>query len=156
FISTSAISEATRLSLAKLQAKLADAQKEVSTSRLADVGASLGYKTGQSVSLRQDHARLSGIIDANSAVTTRLDATQAGLKQLVGNAQAFVSQLPAARNAETAPPVPQQQAQLGFRPFSTPSIRPATAPTCSPASTPIRSRSPTIMRPVPAIARPWP
>src|SRR5262249_24971739 len=82
-----------------------------------DVGASLGYKTGQSVSLRQDHARLSGIIDANSAVTTRLDATQAGLKQLVGNAQAFVSQLLAARNVESGPHVAQQQAQLGLQAF---------------------------------------
>jgi flagellar hook-associated protein 3 FlgL len=117
FISTSALSEGTRLALAKLQAKLTDAQKEVSTSRLADVGASLGYQTGQAVSLRQDHARLSAIIDANSAVTTRLDGTQAALKQLVGNAQAFVSQLLAARSVESGPHVAQQQAQTGLQAF---------------------------------------
>jgi flagellar hook-associated protein 3 FlgL len=117
FISTSAISEATRLSLAKLQAKLADAQKEVATGRLADVGASLGYRSGQSVSLRQDHVRLTAIIDANAAVSTRLDGTQAGLQQLVGNAQAFVSQLLAARNAATGPHIAQQQAQSGLQAF---------------------------------------
>jgi flagellar hook-associated protein 3 FlgL len=117
FISTSAISEATRLSLAKLQAKLAGAQKEVATGRLADVGASLGYRTGQSVSLRQDHARLAGIIDANAAVSTRLEGTQAALQQLVGNAQGFVSQLLAARNAVTGPHVAQQQAQTGLQAF---------------------------------------
>lgn len=117
FISTSAISESTRLTLAKLQAQLADAQKEVSTSRFADVGASLGYKAGQAVSLRQDHARLSAIIDANAAVTTRLDSTQAALKQLVGNAQTFVSQLLAARNVDSGPHVAQQQAQTGLQAF---------------------------------------
>ena len=117
FISTSSLSAATRLSLAKLQAKLVDAQKEVATSRLADVGASLGYRTGQAVSLRQDHARLTAIINSNAAVSTRLDATQAGLKQLVGNSQAFVSQLLAARNAGTGPHVAQQQAQTGLQAF---------------------------------------
>src|SRR5262245_64931499 len=105
FISSSAISDAARLSLAKLQAKLVEAQKEVATGRLADVGARLGYRSGQAVSLRQDHARLAGIIDANATVATRLDGTQAALQQLVGNAQGFVSQLLAARNAVTGPHV---------------------------------------------------
>ncbi|HEU0060797.1 MAG TPA: flagellar hook-associated family protein [Hyphomicrobiaceae bacterium] len=117
FISSSAISDANRLSLAKLQAKLVEAQKEVATGRLADVGASLGYRAGQSVSLRQDHARLAGIIDANATVSIRLEGTQAALQQLVGNAQDFVSQLLAARNAVTGPHVAQQQAQTGLQAF---------------------------------------
>ena len=65
-------------SMFKTQAKLAEAQKEVTTGRLADVGASLGYKTGQTLSLRQDHARLKTIIDTNSVVSTRLSATPGG------------------------------------------------------------------------------
>ena len=44
FISTRAISEATRLSMLKMQSKLLDAQKEVATGRLADVGKSLGIR----------------------------------------------------------------------------------------------------------------
>ena len=52
FIASSAVSGALRSSLMKLQAKLAEAQKEVATGRLADVGLSLGFKAGQTVSLR--------------------------------------------------------------------------------------------------------
>ena len=111
FLSTSAISAATRLSVAQTQAKLAKAQKEVTTGRLADVGASLGYKTGQALSLRQDHARLKTIIDTNSVVSTRLSATQAALKSLADDAQLFVSQLIAARNTASGPTVVQGQAQ---------------------------------------------
>ena len=75
FTSTSAISAATRLTMAKLQSQLADAQKEVSTGRYADVGATLGSRTRQSVSLRQEQARLQSIMDSNGPVATRLDAT---------------------------------------------------------------------------------
>ena len=57
FISTRAISEATRLSMVKMQSKLLVAQKEVATGRLADVGKSLGHQAGQTVSLRQEHLR---------------------------------------------------------------------------------------------------
>jgi flagellar hook-associated protein 3 FlgL len=114
FISTSALSVATRVSLIKTQTQLADAQKEVTTGRHADVGASLGYKTGQSISLRQDHARLKTIIDTNSVVSTRLSATQASLKSLVDDAQLFVSQLVAARNRDTGATVVQSQAEAAL------------------------------------------
>ena len=78
----SSISAATRVSVVETQAKLAEAQKEVTTGRLADVGASLGYKTGQTLSLRQDYARLKTIIDTNSVVSTRLSTTQTSLTSL--------------------------------------------------------------------------
>lgn len=118
FISTSALSAATRVSLIKTQTKLADAQKEVTTGRLADVGATLGYKTGQTVSLRQDHARLKTIIDTNSVVSTRLSATQAALKSLSDDAQLFVSQLIAARNRDTGAAVVQGQAEAALTSFT--------------------------------------
>ena len=111
FISTSAISQATRLSLTKLQAKLADAQKEVTTGRFADVGTSLGYQTGQTVSLRLELSRLTTITDTNTVVATRLDTTQAALQGIVENAQSFVSQLLGARNSETGPAIIQEQAK---------------------------------------------
>jgi len=110
FISTSALSAATRVSLIKAQTKLAEAQKEVTTGRLADVGAALGYKTGQTITLRQDHVRLKTIIDTNSVVSTRLSATQAALKSLSDDAQLFVSQLIAARNREAT-------ARYGWSPY---------------------------------------
>ena len=99
-------------------AKLAEAQKEVTTGRLADVGASLGYKTGQTLSLRQDHARLKTIIDTNSVVSTRLSATQAALKSLSDDAQLFVGQLIGARNTDSGPTVVQNQAKAALVSFT--------------------------------------
>jgi flagellar hook-associated protein 3 FlgL len=113
-ISTSSITSAMRLSLAKTQLRLAEAQKEVTTGRHADVGAALGYKTGQALSLRQEHARLKTIIDSNSVVSTRLSATQAGLQQLTDDAQLFVSQLIGARNTESGPTILRDQAKAAL------------------------------------------
>lgn len=117
-ISTSSMTAAMRLSLMKTQMKLAEAQKEVTTGRHADVGAALGYKTGQTLSLRQDHARLKTMIDTNSVVSTRLSSTQAGLKQLSDDAQLFVSQLIGARNAASGPTVVQNQARAALTSFT--------------------------------------
>ena len=113
-ISTASMTAATRLSLAKTQLKLAEAQKEVTTGRHADVGATLGYKTGQTLSLRQDHARLKTIIDTNSVVSTRLSSTQAALKSLSDDAQLFVGQLIGARNTDSGPTVVQNQAKAAL------------------------------------------
>ncbi|MFN3622590.1 MAG: flagellar hook-associated family protein [Hyphomicrobium sp.] len=93
FISTSSISAATRQALLKVQQELADAQKEMTTSRLADVGKTLGYRTGETISLRQEHARLTTIIETNSTVSSRLTASQTTLQNLVDNAQDFSEQL---------------------------------------------------------------
>ncbi|MTD94820.1 flagellar hook-associated family protein [Hyphomicrobium sp. xq] len=97
FISTSAISAATRSSLMKVQQELADAQKEMTTGRLADVGKTLGFRTGQTISLRQEHSRLTAIIETNTTVSTRLKTTQSTLKNLVDNAQDFLGQLNGSR-----------------------------------------------------------
>jgi flagellar hook-associated protein 3 FlgL len=118
FISTASLTETTRLSVAKLQSKLVEAQKEVTTGRLADVGASLGYKAGQAVSLRQEHARLQAITDTNGLVSSRLDATQAALRDLADNAQLFLGQLFAGRTGDTGPAVLQGQAQAALAAFA--------------------------------------
>jgi flagellar hook-associated protein 3 FlgL len=118
FVSTSSLSAATRQSLSHTQVKLADAQKEVTTGRHADVGASLGYKSGQALSLRQEHARLSTIIDTNSVVSTRLSATQAAMKSLADDAQLFVGQLIGARDADSGPTVVKAQAKAALTSFT--------------------------------------
>lgn len=118
FISSRALTETPRLSLSKLQSKLLEAQKELATGRLADVGASLGYQAGQTVSLRQEHARLQSITDTNGLVVSRLDATQAALEALGAGAQQFVSQLVAARAGDSGPRVVQQQAQAALATFA--------------------------------------
>lgn len=114
FISTKAISEATRLSMLKAQSKLIDAQKEMTTGRLADVGKTLGYKAGHTVSLRQEHMRLTSMIDTNSGVSTRLDMTQASLKGLLDGAQQFIGQLIAARDVDIGPTTMQPYAKGGL------------------------------------------
>jgi flagellar hook-associated protein 3 FlgL len=115
FISTQAISESTRLSVAKLQLKLSDAQKEVVTGRLADVGLTLGYKTGEAVSLRQEYERINTMIDTNGVVETRLSLTQTSLQAIVDGAQNLVGDLLAARSSDTGPALVQRQAEMGLR-----------------------------------------
>jgi len=120
FISSSALSEATRLSLSKLQARLADAQKEVSTGRHVDIGRAIGHSAGQTVSLRHEHARLQTIIDTNGLAATRLDATQAALTSLTDSARSFLDQLVASRNnADMGPQVMQAQARTGLTAYTT-------------------------------------
>lgn len=114
FISTSSISAATRLSLMKVQAELVKANQEMTTHRLADVGKTLGFKTGQTISLRQEHTRLNTIIETNSVVATRLEASQATLQNIVDNAEAFVGQLLGSRIGGANKAIIQSQAASGL------------------------------------------
>jgi flagellar hook-associated protein 3 FlgL len=116
-ISTSALSEATRLSLAKLQIKLAQSQKEVTTGRHADVGLTLGYRTGETISLRQEHLRLQTITDTNAVVATRLDAAQSTLTSVAESAQDFLGQLMAGSTSKLSQQVLKTQAQFGLSMF---------------------------------------
>lgn len=100
-VSTKALSHSTRLVLMKAQVRLATAQKEVTTGRHADIGASLGFMTGQTISLRNEHARLSGISDSNAIAKTRISSTQAVLDGLANDAQTFIGALIGARNSDT-------------------------------------------------------
>lgn len=111
FVSTIALTESTRLTLLKAQAKLAGAQKEMTTGRYSDVGMSIGSRSAEAVSLRQDHARFSTIKDSNALVMTRLDATQAVLESISGDAEDFLSAVNAARESENGPSVIQVEAK---------------------------------------------
>jgi flagellar hook-associated protein 3 FlgL len=117
FISTSSISAATRSSLAKVQQQLAQAQTEMTTSRHADVGQALGYRTGQSISLRQEHSRLTTIVETNTVVATRLNTTQQTLQNLVDNAQAFIGQVLASGNDGADATVVKGQAESSLDAF---------------------------------------
>jgi len=111
FVSNRSIMDAMRLSMMKMQSRLVDAQKELASGRLADVGKSLGQRTGQTVSLREEHARLTTIVDTNTEVNTRLNITQDALKHMVESAQKFVGELIGARDTATAPAIVQKQAK---------------------------------------------
>lgn len=100
-VSSAAISNGTKFSLARSQEALVTAQKEVSTGRLADVGLSLGSDIGEAISLRADVTRISQVRDTNNTVQTRLELSQAALQNVVDGAQNFIDQLLASRNSAT-------------------------------------------------------
>lgn len=117
FISTWSLSVSTRQSIGNLQQKIAEGQTEMNTGRYADVGVSIGHRTGDSVSLRQQYAGLETIITTNSVVSTRLDSSQAALKALGDAAQNFVGSLNATRNAENGAKIVHDEAQANLAAF---------------------------------------
>ena len=105
YVSTRALNEGNRLSVLKLQQQLVVAQKELSSRRHADVGATLGARTTQTISLRQEVSRLEITIDTNASVQGRVSVSQEALEGLSDTAQQFVSTLLGARNSATGPSV---------------------------------------------------
>jgi flagellar hook-associated protein 3 FlgL len=114
YTSTRSITQATRLSILKLQNRMADAQKELASGRYADVGITLGAKTGISVSLRQQISRLAVIEDTNSTANLRLDSTLAAQKDFSETAQNFISLLITARDTTTGAAVAESTAKANL------------------------------------------
>jgi flagellar hook-associated protein 3 FlgL len=102
-VSSHALSEAMRRSILDAQTQLLKGQKEASTGRLADVGLELGHRTSQTVTFRTDFARLSGIVDTNGLVASRLDATQSALTGVREAAQDFLDSLAVAHSGAADP-----------------------------------------------------
>lgn len=110
YVSTSAISQALRYSLQRMQTELAKGQKEVATGKLADTGLTLGIRTAQAVSFTRDLDRLNGIVDSNALVSSRLASTQTALGQLSGVAQTLLSTLTANVSGDAVDSVTQASA----------------------------------------------
>lgn len=91
FISTVALSQETRQSISRLQTRLVEAQTELQTGRHADVGLTLGAKTGVTVALRQDLTQLQTIRDSNNLVSTRMKASQQSLQNISDQSQNFLA-----------------------------------------------------------------
>ncbi|MFA7306087.1 MAG: flagellar hook-associated family protein [Hyphomicrobium sp.] len=115
FISTAALSSETKASIARIQQRLVDAQKELATGRHADVGLTLGAQTGVAVSLRQDMAQIKSIKDTNSLVLTRMQASQAALNTLATTSQTFLNALTPAQSTGTMPDTILQQANAAMQ-----------------------------------------
>jgi flagellar hook-associated protein 3 FlgL len=115
FVSTVAVSGAIRQSVLKTQGDLVPAQKEVTTGRLADVGKTLGGRTGQAVSLRQEHARLETILTTNGMAGSRLETTQLTLDQLRKTADGLLGTLISVGDSATAAQAVKQQAAEGLK-----------------------------------------
>jgi flagellar hook-associated protein 3 FlgL len=114
FTSTKSVNEANRNNILKLQAQLVTAQQELASGRHADVGVTLGGRTTETVSLRQQYGRFTTYIETNSTVTTRLDVTQATLKSFTDTAQKFISTLLAAKDTDVGPSVSQGEARANL------------------------------------------
>ena len=114
FISTVALSQETRQSIARLQARLVEAQVEMQTGRHADVGLTLGAKTGISVALRQDRTQLQTIRDSNGLVATRLTASQEGLQNISDQAQALLAAVVRAKSTSLSDTTVIAEARAGL------------------------------------------
>lgn len=110
-VSTATISQALRYQLTRMQSELVTAQTEVASGKYADVGLALGSRTSQSVSLNRDMDRLKGIVDQNGLASSRLQASQDALGQIVTRAQSFRSTLSAGLSGNTSSAVTATDAQ---------------------------------------------
>lgn len=111
FVSTTAVTQAMRYSLSRTQSDLVNAQKEMSTLKVADTGLALGVRTAQVVNFQRDLDRLNGIVDSNALVTSRLSSTQKALQNLADTAQDFLSTLSAAASGDATQDVTQKRAK---------------------------------------------
>ena len=111
FVSSQAISQAMRYQMQRMQSELVQANKEVVSLRVADVGLALGARSGVSVSLHREMERLSGLTDSNKLAASRLEATQLALSDLTKGAQGLLADFVTASTGSTEPRLAQSQAQ---------------------------------------------
>jgi flagellin-like hook-associated protein FlgL len=93
FVSTLALWNSSKTSLDKMQTGLVKANKELVTGRESDVGLKLGYKTGQTLSLRQDRAEIDALVDSNASILLRMKSSTTALDQVRTNADKFMDAL---------------------------------------------------------------
>jgi len=96
FVSSSAISQAMRYQMMRMQAELVEKQQEAISGRVADPGVALGAGVSRTVSMSRDIERLKGLVDSNKLASNRLSATQDALGQMSAIAQNLLSTLTSA------------------------------------------------------------
>jgi flagellar hook-associated protein 3 FlgL len=98
-VSTASLVGTPRTNISQMQRDLVRLNQEVVTSRLADVGLTLGARTSQSVSLHIDSSALSSLVDSNGAVAARLEQQQSALDSLRSGADGFMQSLITAQSS---------------------------------------------------------
>ena len=98
-ISSASLSSPLRQSVQQLQAQLSQVQTEVSTGAPADLGLTLGAKTGTVLSLKSETDQLAGYTTSNNLASTRLGATNTALGALLSTAQGVSANLISAASA---------------------------------------------------------
>jgi flagellar hook-associated protein 3 FlgL len=120
FVSSASLSSDTRRSIARLQAQLIDAQKELATGHHADIGVSLGATTGIAVSMRQDLSQIQAIQASNGIVLTRVGVSQTSLQTVADKTQSFLSSLISATQlTSSTTSTVVQEAQAGLQTLQT-------------------------------------
>lgn len=118
FVSSQAVANATRLSMLKMQSDIAKHSQELASGRHADVGLELGYRTGHTVEVRAEKARIETILDTNGLVKSRLDTSQAALTSIRGQAEKMVANLVTLRNNPDAARLAGSEARLNLKSLS--------------------------------------
>ncbi|MET3414840.1 flagellar hook-associated family protein [Methylobacterium sp. 1030] len=91
FISTLTLWNAPRSGVARMQTDLASALTELNSSRFADVGLELGYRTGTSLDLHRQLAELDAQKERNGLASLRLSGTQTILDQVREDGEGFLA-----------------------------------------------------------------
>ncbi|MBM1169519.1 flagellin [Microvirga arabica] len=115
FVSTLALWNSSKTSLDKLQTGLVKANKELVTGRDSDVGLKLGYKTGQTLSLRQDRAEIDALIDSNASILLRMKSSTTALDQVRSTGDKFMDALIATPLSSSSIPTLMYQAKANLQ-----------------------------------------
>ena len=89
-----------RAAIAESQRHLAQAQTEATTGRHADIGLTLGARTGSAIGLRLEQDTIATALDLAGQAKARAEITQTSLTGLTQLAQGFQSMLAGARSAD--------------------------------------------------------
>jgi flagellar hook-associated protein 3 FlgL len=117
FISTASLTSDTKASIAQIQKRLVDAQKELASGEHADIGLTLGAGTGVAVSLRQDVNQIQSIKSTNTVVLSRMQASQSALGTLADVSQKLLDALTPAQSTGMDPDAVYQQGQAALQSF---------------------------------------
>jgi flagellar hook-associated protein 3 FlgL len=93
YISTQTISSSLRQSVLRMQTELAASVTETATGNHADIGLTLGDRTGLTVSLQAENSMLKTLTETNQIVSIRLSTTQNILSGLQASAQDLLDAL---------------------------------------------------------------
>lgn len=114
-VSSYALSNGLRSIVAKAQTELLKAQQEASTGMLFDVGLALGARSGQTISLRKEHDRLSALTDMNKLTAERMKTSQTAIGGVVSETQKYLANLTGATATAEGKNAIVQSAKAGLQ-----------------------------------------
>ena len=113
-ISTISFASSTRSSIQRLQAELKDANQQVSSSRLSDVGLTLGRLTGSAVTARARSTSIDRLTESNKLISNRFQLIDNAMSTMTETAQGMIDQLVGAQNDATTTQVVVAGARSGL------------------------------------------